>query len=191
MEKNMKKSVYICITETLSSTAERSTILQIKYTFSFFFFKGKKKWCQRIIDFSSILSTLVLIFSWQCEVSSFYAVSSKLWSVIWTPLSTLLLDFLFIDLQDLCVCVLSCQVVFNSLWCNELYHQALQSVVFSRQKYCSGLPFPSPGNPPDQGIEPTSPVSSALSDSSTEPPGRISRISRKTLILYLDLKIGL
>ena len=87
-----------------------------------------------IIDFKSILNTLVLICDWQWEVSPFYAVSSKSWSVIWNPLSTLLLDFLFVDLQDLCVCVLSCQVVFNSLWFSELYHQALRSMVFSKEK---------------------------------------------------------
>ena len=33
---------------------------------------------------------------------------------------------------------------------------------FPRQEYCSGLPFPSPGNLPDPGIEPVSPVTSAL-----------------------------
>ena len=29
---------------------------------------------------------------------------------------------------------------------------------FSRQEYWSGLPFPSPGDPPDPGIEPRSPA---------------------------------
>ena len=29
---------------------------------------------------------------------------------------------------------------------------------FSRQEYWSGLPFPSPGAPPDPGIEPGSPI---------------------------------
>ena len=29
---------------------------------------------------------------------------------------------------------------------------------FSRQEYCSGLPFPSPGDLPDPGIEPGSPA---------------------------------
>ena len=29
---------------------------------------------------------------------------------------------------------------------------------FSRQDYDGGLPFPSPGDPPDPGIEPTSPT---------------------------------
>ena len=32
------------------------------------------------------------------------------------------------------------------------------SVVFSRQEYWSGLPFPSPGDLPDPGIEPQSPA---------------------------------
>ena len=37
-------------------------------------------------------------------------------------------------------------------------HQAPLSMGFSRQEYCSGLPFPSPGDPPDPGIEPRSPA---------------------------------
>ena len=36
--------------------------------------------------------------------------------------------------------------------------QAPLSVVFSRQEYWSGLPFPSPGDLPDPGIEPRSPT---------------------------------
>ena len=35
-------------------------------------------------------------------------------------------------------------------------HQAPLSVGFSRQEYWSGLPFPSPGDLPDPGIEPAS-----------------------------------
>ena len=35
--------------------------------------------------------------------------------------------------------------------------QAPPSVGFSRQEYWSGLPFPSPGDLPDQGIEPSLP----------------------------------
>ena len=37
-------------------------------------------------------------------------------------------------------------------------HQALLSMRFSRQGYWSGLPFPSPGDLPDPGIEPGSPA---------------------------------
>ena len=36
-------------------------------------------------------------------------------------------------------------------------HQAAPSMGFSRQEYWSGLPFPSPGDLPDPGIEPRSP----------------------------------
>ena len=37
-------------------------------------------------------------------------------------------------------------------------HQAPQSMGFSRHEYWSGLPFPSPGDLPDPGIEPGSPA---------------------------------
>ena len=37
-------------------------------------------------------------------------------------------------------------------------HQAPPSMGFSRQEYWSGLPFPSPGDLPDPGIEPRSPA---------------------------------
>ena len=49
-------------------------------------------------------------------------------------------------------------------------HQAPLSMGFSRQEYRSGLPFLSPGDLPDPGIEPMSP---ALAGGffTTEPPG--------------------
>ena len=37
-------------------------------------------------------------------------------------------------------------------------HQAPPSMGFSRQEYWSGLPFPSPGDLPDPGIEPGFPA---------------------------------
>ena len=37
-------------------------------------------------------------------------------------------------------------------------YQAPLSIGFSRQEYCSGLPFPSPGDLPDPGIELGSPA---------------------------------
>ena len=43
---------------------------------------------------------------------------------------------------------------------------------FSRQEYWNGLPFPSPGDLPDLGIEPGSPA--LLADSlPSEPPGKL------------------
>ena len=52
--------------------------------------------------------------------------------------------------------------------------QAPLSMGFSRQEYWSGLPFPAPGDLPNPGIEPTSPVSPALAGRffTTEPPGK-------------------
>ena len=37
-------------------------------------------------------------------------------------------------------------------------YQVLLSMEFPRQEYWSGLPFPSPGDLPNPGIEPTSPA---------------------------------
>ena len=50
-------------------------------------------------------------------------------------------------------------------------YQAPPSMGFSRQEYWSGLPFPSPGDLPDPGIEPGSPAFQADALAS-EPPGK-------------------
>ena len=50
-------------------------------------------------------------------------------------------------------------------------HQAPPSMGFSRQEYWSGLPFPSPGDLPNPGIEPRSPALQADALTS-EPPGK-------------------
>ena len=49
--------------------------------------------------------------------------------------------------------------------------QAPLSMGFSRQEYWTGLPFPSPGDLPNQGIEPGSPEWQADALPS-EPPGK-------------------
>ena len=56
----------------------------------------------------------------------------------------------------LCVCTLS-RVQVSGTPCL-VAHQAPLSVGFSRQEYCSGLPFPAPGDLPNPGIEPGSPT---------------------------------
>ena len=48
-------------------------------------------------------------------------------------------------------------------------YQAPPSMGFSRQEHWSGLPFPSPGDLPDPGMEPGSPVFQA--DALTSEPG--------------------
>ena len=53
-----------------------------------------------------------------------------------------------------------CCLVTNSrpTLCNPMDHQAPLSMGFSRQEYWGRLPFPSPGDLPDPGIEPKSPA---------------------------------
>ena len=68
-----------------------------------------------------------------------------------------------------CFCLVR---LFVTLWI--VAGQASLSMRFSRQEYRSGLPCPPPGDLPNSGIKPTSPVSSALQADSllSEPPGR-------------------
>ena len=82
-----------------------------------------------------------------------------------------------------CTCVVFndiCRVVVSVLRRAQLFvppwtadHQAPPSMRFSRQEYCSGLPFPTPGDLPNSGIKPTSLASPALAGRffTTEPPG--------------------
>ena len=59
--------------------------------------------------------------------------------------------------------------LFETPW--TVAYQAPPSMGFSRQKCWSGLPFPSPGDLPDPGIEPRSPALQADALPS-EPPGK-------------------
>ena len=59
--------------------------------------------------------------------------------------------------------------LFATLW--TVADQAPPSMGFSRQEYWSGLPFPSPGDLPDPGIEPRSPALQADTLTS-ESPGK-------------------
>ena len=74
-----------------------------------------------------------------------------------------------------CVCVWSLNQLCMSL-CDlvTLASQAPLSMEFSRQKYWSGLPFPTPKDLPEPGIEPASFVSPALAGRfySTVPTGK-------------------
>ena len=65
--------------------------------------------------------------------------------------------------------------LFTTPW--TVAHQALLSMGFPKQEYCSGLPFPSPGDFPNSGIRPRSPAWQADSLPS-EPPGKSSKNSK-------------
>ena len=85
------------------------------------------------------------------------------------------------SMYNMHMCVLSHSVVSDSLdtkgrfyrpW--TIAHQAPLSMGLSRQEYWSGLPFPSPGDLPNLGIEPSSLWSPALEGESftTMLPGK-------------------
>ena len=58
----------------------------------------------------------------------------------------------------------------------------IQCMEFSRPEYCSGLPFPSPGDLPNPGIEPRSPALQADS-LPAKPPGKTRNIGVGSLSL--------
>ena len=68
------------------------------------------------------------------------------------------------------VCALSRVQLFATPW--TVAHEAPQFMGFSRQEYWNGLPFPSPGDLPDPGIEPTSPTLVGRFFT-TEPPAKL------------------
>ena len=80
--------------------------------------------------------------------------------------------------------------LFETPW--TIAYQAPPSMGFSRQEYWSGLPFPSPGDLPDPGIEPRSPAFQADALTS-EPPGgsererQISHVVTHTWNLKYDI----
>ena len=103
----------------------------------------------------------------------------------------------FVWLDYLCVCVRacvfvcihsvaqSCLILCNPIW--TVAHQAPLSMEFSRQEYCSGLPFPSPRDLPDPEIESVSPVLSGIVFT-TAPPGKPEHTVGRAPNSYTALK---
>ena len=71
--------------------------------------------------------------------------------------------------------------LFATQW--TVAYQASPSMGFSRKEYWSGLPFPSPGDLPDPGIEPGSPTLQADTLTS-EPPGKPSIVYK--MLIYRE-----
>ena len=86
-----------------------------------------------------------------------------------------------------CSGVHSCLTLFQPPW--TVAHQAPLSMGFSMQEYWSGLPFPSPGDLPNPGIEPTVPALAGRFFT-TEPPGKriysTNNLSCKSTWIMLD-----
>ena len=85
----------------------------------------------------------------------------------------IILKRLWILLVCVCVCaqLLSRVLLLETPW--TVAHQLLLSMGFLRQEYWSGLPFPSPGDLPDPGMESVSPATPTLAGRffTTESPG--------------------
>ena len=81
----------------------------------------------------------------------------------------------------MCAQLLSRVQLFETPW--TIAHQAPVPMEFSRQKYWSGLPFPTSEDLPDPGIEPASP---ALADGffTTLPPGKPNFSSTNLNLLW-------
>ena len=76
---------------------------------------------------------------------------------------------------------LSCVRLFATPW--TAAYQAPPSIAFSRQEYWSGLPFPSPGDLPNPGIEPGFPALQADSLPS-EPPVPEAMLNMCSFLTY-------
>ena len=77
--------------------------------------------------------------------------------------------------------------LFATPW--TIAYQAPPFMGFSKQEYCSGLPFPSPGVFPHPGIKPLSLVSPALAGDSSPlaPPGIYGFAKSKSKDFYITL----
>ena len=81
--------------------------------------------------------------------------------------------------------------LFATLW--TVAYQASPFMGFSKQEYWSGLPFPSPGDLPDPGIEPGPPALEADALTS-EPPGKPQKAQRRhqrKLMAVIAIAVGL
>ena len=76
---------------------------------------------------------------------------------------------------------LSCVRLFATPW--TVAHQPPPSMEISRQEYWSGLPFPSPGDVPNPGIEPMSPTLQA-DTLAPEPPGKPSSVHMRESFIF-------
>ena len=78
--------------------------------------------------------------------------------------------------------------LFATLW--TVAYQAPPSMGFFRQEYWSGLPFPSPGDLPDPGIEPGSPALQADALPSELPGKSSSSLGNSNVQLRLAYSCG-
>ena len=130
----------------------------------------------------STISVLIMPFRAQLVISNWIYINHHgcFWCSLTKVIHMLAYSFLVPGIYVWIIChrracddtilvkLLSCVWLFEIPW--TVAYQAPPSMEFSRQEYWSGLPFPSPGDLPDPGIEPRSPALQADTLPS-EPPG--------------------
>ena len=117
-------------------------------------------------------ASLFISNSWNLlKLMSITSVMTSNHFILCLPL--LLLPLIFPSIK---VKVKSLRVVSDSATPWTVAYQACPSMRFSRQEYWIGLPFPSPGDLPNPGIEPGSPTLEADALTS-EPPGKPTWLS--------------
>ena len=84
--------------------------------------------------------------------------------------------------------------LLSRVWLLQLHGLAPQaplSMGFPRQEYCSGLPFPSPGDLPDPGIEPASPALAGgfFPTETPRTPGHLTQVLIRLEKLLLGLMV--
>ena len=95
-----------------------------------------------------------------------------------------------VHLHYAAVCSLSHVQFFATPW--TIAHQTPLSMVFPRQEYWSGLPFPSPGDLPDPGIEPIPLYISCIGRQFLchwYHPGSMITRQREATLLFLDCSV--
>ena len=116
---------------------------------------------------------LSLVHDRHCLIISKHFISGQVYSLLiylrTQPIPNVVPSDMFIESESESEVTQSCPTFCDPVDC--IAHQAPLSMGFSKQEYWSGLPFPSPGDLPDPGIELGSPELQADTLTS-EPPGK-------------------
>ena len=147
---------------SLTMSVGRGTLMSplLELSWQLFSLRGYlAKWSRELTGESNRLAvTFLAVPTWKkyptsgCKCIKRDGQTQYLTLTLWWPL------FQFLNICA-CVCVLSCVQLFVTPMHST--HQEF-SMEFSRQEYWSGLPFPTPGDLPDPGMEPESAVSPSL-----------------------------
>ena len=139
---------------------------------------------------------------WKLDIQMYFGyvwlnVQLPLWST--TNIYMFVHIYLYIHMihiYTLCIFIYTytCACMISHIWLFipwTVAHQAPLSMEVSRQEYRSGLPFPSPGDFLDSGIEVMSLASPALAGGffTTEPPGKSTYTCNSSLLVYMFIYI--